>query len=128
MILNNFGMYYNEQARYKEAEPLLRRALAIWEESLGPEHPNVATALCNCLNGVETEGKYSEAATALQRSLAIWERPMVRGIQRSQVPSNNLGVLQRTLRNYPEQNPIFGVRWRFGKRPLDLNTQEWRTS
>jgi Tetratricopeptide repeat len=30
-----------------EAEPFYRRALAIYEKSFGPEHPNVATGLNN---------------------------------------------------------------------------------
>ena len=72
-ILNNFGLYYNEQERYTGSGALLlRRALAIWEEVLGPEHPNVAAALCNISTAWRHQGKYSEAATALQRSLAIW--------------------------------------------------------
>ncbi len=35
------------QAKYGEAEPLIKRSLAIWEKTLGPEHPNVATSLEN---------------------------------------------------------------------------------
>ncbi len=31
----------------KEAEPLHKRALAIWEKALGPEHPDVPTSLEN---------------------------------------------------------------------------------
>jgi len=34
----------SEHACYKEAEPLYQRALAIREQSLGPEHPEVATS------------------------------------------------------------------------------------
>jgi Tetratricopeptide repeat len=40
--LNNLAWLY--YARPK-AEPLYRRALAICEKALGPEHPNVATSL-----------------------------------------------------------------------------------
>jgi hypothetical protein len=32
---------------YDESEPLHRRALAIWEQQLGPTHPDVATGLNN---------------------------------------------------------------------------------
>jgi len=35
------------QGNYAEAEPLYRRALAIVEKALGPEHPNVAASLNN---------------------------------------------------------------------------------
>ncbi len=35
------------QGKLDEAEPLYRRALAIFEASLGPAHPDVATSLNN---------------------------------------------------------------------------------
>lgn len=35
------------QGKYAEAEPLYRRALAIQEKTLGPEHPKVAASLNN---------------------------------------------------------------------------------
>ena len=35
------------QGKYDEAEPLYERSQAIWEEVLGPEHPDVATSLHN---------------------------------------------------------------------------------
>jgi hypothetical protein len=36
-----------DQGKYKEAEPLFVRALAIREKALGAEHPDVATVLGN---------------------------------------------------------------------------------
>ena len=41
--LNNLAGLYHAQGRYAEAEPLLKRALAIVEETLGPQHPNTVT-------------------------------------------------------------------------------------
>ena len=35
------------QGKYDEAKPLYERANSIWEESLGPDHPQVATGLNN---------------------------------------------------------------------------------
>ena len=37
--LNNLANLYAEQGKYAEAEPLYQRALHIWEQQLGPEHP-----------------------------------------------------------------------------------------
>jgi hypothetical protein len=39
--LNNLAGLYDEQGRYVDAEPLYKRALAISEKALGPDHPNV---------------------------------------------------------------------------------------
>ncbi len=45
--LNNLASLYDAQGRYAEAEPLNKRALAILEKALGPEHPYVAQGLEN---------------------------------------------------------------------------------
>ena len=42
MGLNTLALLYANQGRYAEAEPLLRRALAINEKALGSEHPSLA--------------------------------------------------------------------------------------
>ena len=39
--------YFETTNRLAEAEPLMRRALAIDEKSFGPDHPNVASDLDN---------------------------------------------------------------------------------
>jgi len=45
--LNNLAVLYDTQGQYALAEPLYKRSLAIWEKSLGPNHPDVATSLEN---------------------------------------------------------------------------------
>ena len=42
--LNNLAQLLQDTNRLGEAEPLMRRALAIDEKSFGPDHPNVAIA------------------------------------------------------------------------------------
>src|SRR5262249_40486743 len=46
-LLHQAGHSLKERARYVEAEPLLRRALAIFERALGPDHPGTAASLNN---------------------------------------------------------------------------------
>ena len=43
----NLGTLYNSQGKYKEANPLYRRALEIREKALGLEHPDTAVSLNN---------------------------------------------------------------------------------
>src|SRR5262245_9756431 len=43
--LDKQGLQYEEQGRYDEAEPLYRRALAIRERVLGPNHRDTAESL-----------------------------------------------------------------------------------
>lgn len=45
--LNNLALLLNQTLRSKEAEQLTRRALEIYQESLGPRHRYVASVLAN---------------------------------------------------------------------------------
>ena len=45
----------------EEAEPLLKRAIAIREEVLGPKHSNTAFSLNNLAYNYNQQGKYEEA-------------------------------------------------------------------
>ena len=55
------------------AEPLYRRALAIDEKSLGPEHPKVATNLNNLAELLRAINRLAEAAEPLyRRSTVRW--------------------------------------------------------
>lgn len=43
----NFQVLYGKRGKYKEAEPLCKRALEIREKVLGRDHPDVAKQLNN---------------------------------------------------------------------------------
>ena len=60
--LNNLAVLYRAQGKYAEAEPLYRRALAIKEKALGPEHPSVATVLANYAALLRKTNRDNEAA------------------------------------------------------------------
>jgi len=61
---------------YAGAEPLLRRALAIDEKALGPDHPDVAVDLNNLAKLFETKGDYAAAEPLMRRALAIDEKAL----------------------------------------------------
>ena len=51
----------------------MQHALALEEQTLGPEHPELAR-LFNNLGAIrEREGNYSQAETLYKRALTIWE-------------------------------------------------------
>ena len=76
-------MLYNNQGRYKEAEPLYRRSLAIEEKAVGRDHPSVASTLNNLAELYRALGRYKEAEPLYRRSLDIkkrrWARPSIGG-------------------------------------------------
>ena len=75
-LLNDTAYYLYERARYEEAEPLYRRALAIFEKALGPEHPDVVTVKENYAFMLNETGR------AMKRPL--WKR-LLDGLRRSLV-------------------------------------------
>jgi tetratricopeptide (TPR) repeat protein len=69
--LNNLAALYYNQGQYAKAKPLYQRALAIWEEALGPEHPALAKALENYAHLLRKMRRREEAARleALARAI-----------------------------------------------------------
>ena len=64
------------QGRYAEAEPSYKRALAISEKALGPEHPDVALRYNNLAVLYWAQGRYAEAEPLHKRALAIREKAL----------------------------------------------------
>jgi tetratricopeptide (TPR) repeat protein len=68
--LNNLGNLAFAEGKYEEARDHFGRALAIREQALGSDHPDVTVALFNIGNAAFAEGKYEEARSAYERALA----------------------------------------------------------
>jgi hypothetical protein len=69
--LDRLTSLYRAQARYDDAQPLLREALAIREKLLGAADPDVALSLEHLAAVLRLQGKYQEATGLLKRALAI---------------------------------------------------------
>jgi len=54
--LNAWGLTALEAGAYPIAEPLFQRALALWEQELGPDHPDTATSLNNLAGLYQAQG------------------------------------------------------------------------
>jgi len=67
---------YLAQGKYKQAELLLRRALAIREQMLGSESPRTAITLAHLARLSRDQGKYAEAESLFQRALTIREKTL----------------------------------------------------
>ncbi len=64
---------YALSGRYAEAEPLAKRAVAIREAALGPDHPDLAHSL-HILGGLHAmQARYAEAEARARRALALRE-------------------------------------------------------
>lgn len=74
MLLDEVGSAFYYQARFPTAEPFFRRSLAIDEQSLGPDHPNVARDLNNLARLLQATNRVEEAELLNRRALAILEK------------------------------------------------------
>ena len=93
--LNNLALLYSSQGLYSQAEPLYKRALAISEKALGPDHPSTATSLNNLATLYNNQGLYSQAEPLYKRALAISEKALGPDHPSTATSLNNLAVLYR---------------------------------
>lgn len=65
---------YQNQQDYERALPLIRSALATYENALGTEHPTIAALLMGLSEIYTLQGKYDDSTRLLQRSAEIDEK------------------------------------------------------
>lgn len=110
------GIALHAQNRNSEAEPLLRRALAIREKALGPHDLDVAVSLNNLAQVLLPSGHFSEVEPLMRRALAIDEAAL--GPKKPLIARdlNNLSDLKWHQGLYSEAEP-------FARRSLEIREQ-----
>jgi tetratricopeptide (TPR) repeat protein len=103
-LLNQAGLYLKERAEFAEAKAALERALAILEQSLGPEHPNIASAVNNLGLVLQDLGDLAGARAAFERALAMAEAAYGQDHPAVAIRVNNLGEVMR------QQGDLAGAR------------------
>ncbi|KAJ8780233.1 hypothetical protein J1605_011836 [Eschrichtius robustus] len=102
--LNNLAVLYGKRGKYKEAEPLCKRALEIREKVLGKDHPDVAKQLNNLALLCQNQGKYEEVEYYYQRALEIYQTKLGPDDPNVAKTKNNLYVIFSSL---DENKPIW---------------------
>jgi len=115
LLLERLGTYRFQQAAYAEAEThltqalklyehhlreeLYQQALAVGEQALGSEHPDVALFLNNLAFLANKQEQYQKAEPLYQRALSIYER--TQGLQHPDMALflNNLARFYRNVQN-----------------------------
>jgi tetratricopeptide (TPR) repeat protein len=95
--LNNLASLLQATNRLAEAEPLMRRALAIDEASYGPGHPEVATDLNNLAQLLNATNRLAEAEPLMRRNVEILIAFSQQGFQHPNLEaglSNYISLLQ----------------------------------
>ena len=94
------------QGRYGEAEPLIKRSLAIREKVLGRDHPDVARSLNNLADLYERQARYDDAEPLYRRALAIREAALGPDHPDLVTSLNNLASLYQTEGRGADALPI----------------------
>ena len=111
-------MLYQAQGRYADAEPLFKRALAISEKALGPDHPDVAVSLNNLADLYDDQGRYADAEPLYKRSLAIWEKALGPDHPNVATSLNNLAALYHDQGRYADAEPLYKRSLAIGEKAL----------
>jgi tetratricopeptide (TPR) repeat protein len=102
----DLGVQLLAKAQYGDAEPLMRRALAIDEASYGKEHPNVATALNNLAQLLQETNRFAEAEHLKRRVVAMFEADHGSTHPNVATALNNLALLLHATNRFAEAEPL----------------------
>jgi CHAT domain-containing protein/Flp pilus assembly protein TadD len=81
--------------------------LAIWEKSLGPDHPSVAMSLNNLALLYQEQGRYADAEPLYKRSLAIRQKTLGPDHPDVATSLNNLAWLYKDQGRYADAEPLY---------------------
>ena len=105
-LLTWHGKALYQLAAWSEAEPLMRRAVALDEKSHGPEHPEVAIHLNNLAQLLQATNRLAEAEPLMRRALAIDEKRLGPEHPEVGIRLNNLAVLLQATNRLAEAEPL----------------------
>ena len=123
-LLYQLADYLYDQACYEEAKPLYQRVLHILEQTLGPQHADVAYPLNNLASLYYEQGKYEEAEPLYQRVLHILEKTC--GPEHPEVayPLNNLANLYKEQGKNAQAKSLYQQVLQIEERTLGSNHPE----
>ncbi len=105
-LLSQLGVLLFARAQHAEAEPLLRRALAIDQAIFGDDHPNVARHLNNLAQLLHDTNRLTEAEPLKRRALAIDQASFGNDHPEVATSLNNLAALLLDTNRSAEAEPL----------------------
>jgi tetratricopeptide (TPR) repeat protein len=106
-LLQRAGRFLYGRGSYAEAEPLLRRAVAIGEQTWPRDHPALARRLNDLALLLATSGRYSEAEPLLREVIASGESELGRRNPDVAERLNNLARLLNNTGRRTEAEPLY---------------------
>jgi CHAT domain-containing protein/tetratricopeptide (TPR) repeat protein len=106
LSLENLAQIYAAQGRYGDAEPLLRDALRVRREVLGPRHPDTLTSLNNLAELYVAQGRYGDAEPLLQEALQARREVLGPRHPGTLTSLSSIAVLYYSQGRYVEAEPL----------------------
>ncbi|MEP7010773.1 MAG: tetratricopeptide repeat protein [Acidobacteriota bacterium] len=113
-LMSHLGSLLSVKALHKDAESLMRRALALDEARFGADHSDVARDLNNLAQLLQDTNRMVEAEPLMRRALAIDEARFGADHPRVAIHFNNLALLLKATNRVAEAEPLM-------RRALALN-------
>jgi tetratricopeptide (TPR) repeat protein len=105
-FLNHLGHFFQVKAQWAAAEPLLRRAVAIYEKIGGLNHVYLPSTLNNLAELLRVTNRPNEGEQLLRRTLAILEKSSRPDDPLVTTCLSNLGLLLRDTNRMNEAEPL----------------------
>ena len=105
-VCNQIGYYFEDIAKYNEAEYLYQRGKTIAEVFYGKDHENTATSYNNLAELYRIQGRYGEAEPLYKQALAIREKVLGENHPDTAQSYNNLAGLYYSQGRYEEAEPL----------------------
>ncbi|MGA1283353.1 MAG: CHAT domain-containing protein [Prochlorothrix sp.] len=121
ILLDNLANLYRVQGNLEEATRLAQQAFAIFEATLEPNHPTIATSLNNLAALYKAQDQRSEAITALEQALQILEANLGQNDATLAIPLSNLAAVYEDQGDFQRAEPLY-------QRSLDLLQSQWGNS
>ena len=103
---NRAGQAYEDAALYRAALPHFQRSLALREQHLSADDPEIAVALNNLAALYKETGRYAEAEPLMKRVLSIDEAAYGPDHPDVAIDLNNLAQLYEATGRYAEAEPL----------------------
>uniref|UniRef100_UPI004056CD09 tetratricopeptide repeat protein n=1 Tax=Candidatus Electronema sp. TaxID=2698783 RepID=UPI004056CD09 len=123
--LHELALLHKDLGQYAAAEPLYLRAVAVKEQALGKEHPEVAVVLSDLAGLYRRDRKYVKAEPLYRCALAVKEQALGKNHPSVAETLNDLGVLCSEQERLAEAESLylraFEIREKhFGKDHLNI--------
>ena len=105
-VRNTIGLTLRGLARYDDAEPHLRKSLAIFRAALPAGHPNIATGLQNLAVVLKDQDKLAEAETLHREAVEMRRAAVPAGLPQLAAALNQLANLLLAQNKYAEAESV----------------------